>query len=983
MNVIRPTAMRAAHVLAVIICVLVVAPTSLGAVINYEYNSKGQLWKIHYDDGTEVVYGYDENGNRTSVTSAGGPDVKAPTIPTALSATAVSSTRIDVSWGASTDGGSSGLAGYKLERCQDAACSTPLVLLLAASPFQDTSLAPSTTYWYRLRAYDNATPPNHSLYTATVSATTPLDTTPPVMPGSGLNAVVASSTQINLTWTAASDSGGSGLAGYKIERCQGSATCTNFSQIQQQAGLTFHHGSLAANTIYRYRVRAYDNAGNNSTTYSNIVTATTSADTTAPSQPTNLVATAASGTQINLTWTGSTDSGGSNLSGYKIERCQGAGCSNFAQIGTSATAGYSDSGLTASTSYSYRVRAYDGAGNNSTNYSNTASATTPADITAPTTPSSLAASATSSTQINLTWTGSTDSGGSGLAGYKIERCQNAGCSNFAQIGTSTSASYSDSGRASTTTYVYRVRAYDNAGNNSTSYSNSASATTLADTSAPTVPGSPTVSNATALQLTVSWAVSTDSGGSGLAGYKVERCAGAGCSSFAQIVTTTSTSYTDPGLPPNATYRYQVRAYDNASPANHSAYSAAVQGATLPDTTAPTAPTGLAGSASGSQISLNWTGSTDSGGSGLTGYRIERCSGTCASFSQVGTSASTTFTDSGLADVTTYTYRVFAYDGASNISTASNTVSITTPDNTRPNPPTGYSFSSVTSTSATVTWSGATDNALVTGYQYRVIPGDGWHDVGSVTSAALVNLTCYTSYTVEVQARDAVGFGASSSGSFQTLDGCAPGAPGAPSFSNISYTSATATWTPASDNVGVTGYQYSVSGGASWVDIGSSPATISNLTAMTQYTVVLRARDAAGNWGPASGAGSFQTLAPTITLPQSSQLSSNFTSAGTALFYLEATGNLWHNASGGGGSYFGTWLSPQVSMSLFEVYATPSGSNCNGTFYQWLNLGADRSWSVTNTAHSGTQTCTVTLQIRKVGTTTVLGTGSVTANATGV
>src|SRR5579871_2179514 len=74
-----------------------------------------------------------------------------------------------------------------------------------------------------------------------------------------------------------------------------------------------------------------------------------SGDTTPPTAPTNLTATAISGAQINLSWTASTDNVG--VTGYFIERCQGASCSNFAEVGASTTNSYSDAGLTASTSY--------------------------------------------------------------------------------------------------------------------------------------------------------------------------------------------------------------------------------------------------------------------------------------------------------------------------------------------------------------------------------------------------------------------------------------------------------------------------------------------------------------------------------------------------------------------------------------------------------------------------------------------------------
>ncbi len=198
-------------------------------------------------------------------------------------------------------------------------------------------------------------------------------------------------------------------------------------------------------------------------------------DTTPPTVPGNFVAAAISATQINLSWTASTDNVG--VAGYKVERCMGAGCATFAQIATPTTTSFSDTGLTASTSYSYRVRANDAAGNNSS-YSSTATATTQAmpDTTPPTAPTNLAATATSSSQINLTWTASTDN--VGVTGYKVERCSGAGCANFAQIATPTTTTFSDRGLTTSTSYSYRVRANDAAGNNS-AYSNTATASTPA------------------------------------------------------------------------------------------------------------------------------------------------------------------------------------------------------------------------------------------------------------------------------------------------------------------------------------------------------------------------------------------------------------------------------------------------------------------------------------------------------------------------
>jgi chitodextrinase len=203
-------------------------------------------------------------------------------------------------------------------------------------------------------------------------------------------------------------------------------------------------------------------------------------DGTPPTAPTSLTTTAgpASSTQINLSWTASTDNVG--VTGYQVQRCSGAACSNFANVGSVvATTTFSDTGLTPSTSYAYRVSARDAAGNVSS-FSNISTVSTTADTTPPSPPTNLMATAASSTQINLSWTASTDN--VGVTGYQIQRCQGAGCSNFANLGAPvTTTTFNDTTAMSATSYSYRVSAKDAAGNVSP-FSNTASASTPAGSS---------------------------------------------------------------------------------------------------------------------------------------------------------------------------------------------------------------------------------------------------------------------------------------------------------------------------------------------------------------------------------------------------------------------------------------------------------------------------------------------------------------------
>jgi Fibronectin type III domain len=189
-----------------------------------------------------------------------------------------------------------------------------------------------------------------------------------------------------------------------------------------------------------------------------------------PNAPTGLTATAVSSSQINLGWTDNA----TNETGFKIERCQNAGCSTFAQIATvgANVTTFSDTGLTASTSYTYRVRATNLGGDSA--YSNTASATTQAAQTAPAAPSNLVATTISGTQINLSWTDHA----SNETGFKIERCQGNLCTNFvevAQVGVNVTT-FSNTGLTRNTRYRYRVRAFNAVGNSA--YSNIAGAKTL-------------------------------------------------------------------------------------------------------------------------------------------------------------------------------------------------------------------------------------------------------------------------------------------------------------------------------------------------------------------------------------------------------------------------------------------------------------------------------------------------------------------------
>jgi hypothetical protein len=374
----------------------------------------------------------------------------------------------------------------------------------------------------------------------------------------------------------------SGPVGTVITVTGSGFTGATFAQVSWagDAGITVVNDTQATITVPADAPLGDDTLVVGNTTYSGYssssfaVTAQSGGDTTPPTAPSGLTPTVMSSTQINLSWTASTDNVG--VTGYQVESCSGASCTTFAQIGTPATTTYSASDLTASTTYSFRVRATDAAGNLS-GYSATTMATTSAasDTTPPTAPGTPTLTVVSSSQINLSWSASTDN--VGVTGYRVEGCSGANCTTFGQIGTPTTTTYSATGLTASTSYSFRVRANDDAGNLS-SYSSTASGTTSAapDNTPPTAPGTPTLSVVSSNQINLTWAASTDN--VGVTGYLLERCSGASCTTFTQIATPTTTSSSDTGLTVSTSYSYRVRATDAAG--NLSGYSGTATATTM-------------------------------------------------------------------------------------------------------------------------------------------------------------------------------------------------------------------------------------------------------------------------------------------------------------------------------------------------------------------------------------------------------------------
>jgi hypothetical protein len=301
-------------------------------------NTPGTTNRIMVKGSNHIFF---DISNANFTITQGSTDFTAPSAPTNLAAAGTTINSTQLSWTAATD--NVAVTGYDVYQ------GATLKASVTTTSYTVTGLNPATLYSFSVKAKDANN--NVSSASNVVDVTTLADTAAPSAPV--LSASGTTSTTTNLAWTAATDN--VGVAGYEVyQDATLKATVTT---------LTYAVTGLTAGTSYAFNVLAKDAAGN--TTSSNVVNVTTTTpDTTAPSAVV-LSASGTTATSTNLAWTAATDNVA--VTGYEVY--QGATLK-----ATVTTLTYAVTGLTASTAYTFSVKAKDAAGNAST--SNTVSVTT-------------------------------------------------------------------------------------------------------------------------------------------------------------------------------------------------------------------------------------------------------------------------------------------------------------------------------------------------------------------------------------------------------------------------------------------------------------------------------------------------------------------------------------------------------------------------------------------------------------------------------
>ena len=271
---------------------------------------------------TVIVKADDSNGGTATVTvTITVTDVNEPPgVPAApsVSGTTGSTTSLDVSWTAPTNTGPA-IASYDLQyREGTSGAFTDGPQNVTGTSAAIASLMPGTSHQVQVRATNAEGDSDWS-----PSGPGRTGTSVPGAP-TGLMATANGNTQIDLSWTAPASNGGSAITGYRIEESpNGNSNWTTLEANTNGPGTTYAHTGLAAGTTRHYRVSAINTNGAGAA--SNVDGATTG--TTVPGAPTSLVATASGNTRINLSWTAPASTGGSPITGYKIEVSSDGGTS--------------------------------------------------------------------------------------------------------------------------------------------------------------------------------------------------------------------------------------------------------------------------------------------------------------------------------------------------------------------------------------------------------------------------------------------------------------------------------------------------------------------------------------------------------------------------------------------------------------------------------------------------------------------------------
>jgi len=345
-----------------------------------------------------------------------------PDAPKDLTADDVSPTQIDLQWTEPDDDGGSVILAYKIEYYipgQESCCKVlDADTGNANTQYSHTNAATGKTYIYQVSAInlDGTSEPSSQAVATTSASSEPPEDIPP-NPISGLTAVDLSPTDVLVSWNAPTANNGPFVTSYKIERKVGSGSFTTLVADTGSTAKTYTNSGLTTGTTYTYKVYAINSIGISNSTSEASATPTSSSTppigTNAPKIPKSFKASAASSSEISLTWQYPAEFDGPPVTSYKIE-VKKTGETDYSDlVTTGVVTSYLHSNLEAGKTYTYRISAINSIGS-----SNTVSSTAVPEHTDK--PTNFVATAVSPTKVELSWNAPSQTFGYTIGGYKIE-----------------------------------------------------------------------------------------------------------------------------------------------------------------------------------------------------------------------------------------------------------------------------------------------------------------------------------------------------------------------------------------------------------------------------------------------------------------------------------------------------------------------------------------------------------------------------------
>ncbi len=720
--------------------------TGLQPATEYQFRVRGR------DDGDPPLY----SGWATTNTVATGEAFNQPPYePIDVVATVLGDSEVRIDWTATGDPDGDAVQ-YYVRDVDDAEIASDW-LPVGTTSWTATGLEPSTTYRFLVRARDDGDPPAQSGWAGSNEVTTDDPPNRPPNAPIDVTATVIGETAVRVTWIDKGDPDGDPVEFYLED-----TTDPGLSSGWLPPGtMDWLASDLTSGTRYEFRIVARDDADpplQSDWVVSNAVE-TGVVDNQPPSEPTNVVATALGSTEVEITWSEATDPDGDPIEYFVRDVDDATITSDWLPAGTTS---WRATGLEPATTYKFLVRARDDAdppARSGWAGSNFVTTDAPGNRP-PAVPGEPTATVLGPTSIRVTWIDLGDPDGDAVEFYVEAVGSPSITSGWLPAGTTR---WDATDLTSHTTYTFRVRARDDASPPLESDWATTNEATTADTPnrPPSEPSNVRATVEGQREVLITWDPAVDPDGDPIE-YLVREVDDAELTSGWLPASTTSWLVTD--LAPFTTYRFLVRARDDADPPAQSGWAGSNEVVTDPGPNqGPTEPRDVVAQAtSATTIHITWTGATDPDGDQIEYYVREATDATIQSGWLSGGITSWEATE--LQPETTYKFLVRARDDGTppaQSGWAGSAYVTTPPENQTPSAPPVLSALAMGHDVIRLTWEPAVDpNGEELAYRVESVSepsiASGWLEIGVRTWDA-TGLSADSAYRFRVQARNERGF----------------------------------------------------------------------------------------------------------------------------------------------------------------------------------------------------------------------------------